>query len=43
MGLLTPGLKLAKSLYEELAEQGKTENGTQALYTWYERSGNGKQ
>ncbi|RXT15270.1 NAD(P)-dependent oxidoreductase [Ammoniphilus sp. CFH 90114] len=32
MGLLTPGLKLAKSLYEELAEKGEAESGTQALY-----------
>jgi 3-hydroxyisobutyrate dehydrogenase len=32
MGLLTPGLALAKKLYEELAEMGEENNGTQALY-----------
>lgn len=32
MGLMTPGLKLAKSLYEQLAEQGEADSGTQALY-----------
>lgn len=35
MGLSTPGLELAKSLYEELAKQGEAESGTQALYKWY--------
>ena len=35
MGLATPGLDLAKSLYEELAEKGGSEQGTQALYRLY--------
>jgi 3-hydroxyisobutyrate dehydrogenase len=35
MGLATPGLDLAKSLYERLAEQGGGDNGTQALYKLY--------
>jgi 3-hydroxyisobutyrate dehydrogenase len=32
MGLVTPGLALAKKLYEELAEMGEEDCGTQALY-----------
>ena len=32
MGLMTPGLELAKGLYEQLAEGGEEESGTQALY-----------
>jgi len=32
MQLYTPGLKLAKALYEELAAKGKENQGTQALY-----------
>ncbi len=32
MGLETPGLSLAESLYEQLAEMGEGESGTQALY-----------
>jgi len=32
MGLDTPGLALAKSLYETLAQQGYENDGTQALY-----------
>jgi 3-hydroxyisobutyrate dehydrogenase len=32
MGLLTPGLELAKSLYDELAANGEEDSGTQALY-----------
>jgi 3-hydroxyisobutyrate dehydrogenase len=36
MGLPTPGLALAKSLYEELAEAGDAELGTQALIRWFE-------
>lgn len=32
MGLSTPGLALAKSLYEQLAERGEENSGTQALY-----------
>lgn len=35
MGLLTPGLKLAKQLYEQLAETGEENSGTQALYKLY--------
>jgi 3-hydroxyisobutyrate dehydrogenase len=35
MGLLTPGLKLAKDLYEKLAEIGEENSGTQALYKLY--------
>jgi 3-hydroxyisobutyrate dehydrogenase len=35
MGLLTPGLKQTKRLYEELAEIGEDNSGTQALYKWY--------
>ena len=37
MGLSTPGLELAKSLYERLAQEGEADSGTQALYKWYER------
>ncbi|NLT94067.1 MAG: NAD(P)-dependent oxidoreductase [Clostridia bacterium] len=32
MGLWTPGLELAKSLYEKLAALGEEDSGTQALY-----------
>lgn len=32
MGMRTPGLALAKSLYDELANQGEENSGTQALY-----------
>lgn len=32
MGMMTPGLELAKSLYDELANQGEENSGTQALY-----------
>lgn len=35
MGLPTPGLDLALRLYEELAEQGGAESGTQALYALF--------
>jgi len=35
MGLLTPGLELAKSLYDKLAEQGEQNSGTQALIKLY--------
>lgn len=35
MGMLTPGLSLAKSLYEKLAEQGEENSGTQALYKYW--------
>ncbi|WP_066058097.1 NAD(P)-dependent oxidoreductase [Robertmurraya korlensis] len=36
MGMMTPGLALAKSLYEKLAEQGEEESGTQALYKYWQ-------
>ncbi|RNB78370.1 NAD(P)-dependent oxidoreductase [Brevibacillus panacihumi] len=36
MGLLTPGLELAKSLYDEMAAEGEENSGTQALIKWYE-------
>ncbi|MGI8385597.1 NAD(P)-dependent oxidoreductase [Robertmurraya sp. P23] len=35
MGMMTPGLSLAKSLYEKLAEQGEENSGTQALYKYW--------
>lgn len=35
IGLETSGLALAKSLYDKLAEEGKENMGTQALYTYY--------
>jgi 3-hydroxyisobutyrate dehydrogenase and related beta-hydroxyacid dehydrogenases len=35
MGLNTPGLKLAKSLYEQLEEQGEGNSGTQSLFKLY--------
>ncbi len=35
MDLDTPGLDLAKSLYEKLAEQGGSDDGTQALFKVY--------
>lgn len=35
MNLMTPGLKLAKSLYDQLAEQGEENSGTQVLYKLY--------
>lgn len=37
MGLLTPGLALAKQRYEELAEMGFENDGTQALYKLYKK------
>ncbi len=36
MGLRTPGLALAKQLYEELAAAGGEDDGTQALYKLYQ-------
>lgn len=36
MGLMTPGLELAKSLYEKLASEGEENSGTQALFKLYE-------
>jgi 3-hydroxyisobutyrate dehydrogenase len=35
MGLETPGLQLALDLYEELANEGFENDGTQALYRLY--------
>jgi len=35
MGLQTPGLALAESIYKQLAELGYDEKGTQALYLYY--------
>lgn len=35
MAIQLPGLSLAKSMYEELAEQGMNDNGTQALISYY--------
>lgn len=37
MGRELPGLDLVRSLYQTLAEQGFTRNGTQALFKLYER------
>ncbi|PEB39002.1 NAD(P)-dependent oxidoreductase [Bacillus pseudomycoides] len=37
MKLYTPGLKLAKSLYEELQADGKEDKGTQALFSLLEK------
>jgi len=37
MGMLTPGLELSKSLYDELAANGLADNGTQALIKWFEK------
>jgi len=36
MGLETPGLTLSLKLYEELAEEGGEDSGTQALIKWFE-------
>lgn len=36
MGLETPGLALARSLYERLSREGAGDKGTQALYTLYD-------
>lgn len=35
MGLLLPGLQLAREMYERLVQQGLGEKGTQVLYTSY--------
>ncbi|MBE4908973.1 NAD(P)-dependent oxidoreductase [Bacillus luteolus] len=35
MGMNTPGLSLAKQLYEQLAENGEENSGTQALFKFY--------
>ncbi len=37
LGLETPGLKLAKSLYERLAAEGAEDDGTQALFKLIDR------
>ena len=37
MNLDLPGLALAKSLYETLENDGLGDNGTQALFKWYQR------
>lgn len=37
MGLMTPGLELSKSLYEQLASEGEENSGTQVLYKLYLR------
>ncbi|MFL9899851.1 NAD(P)-dependent oxidoreductase [Paraburkholderia fungorum] len=37
MGRELPGLDLVRSLYQKLADQGFTRNGTQALFKLYER------
>lgn len=35
MNMMTPGLKQAKALYDDLAAQGEEDSGTQALYKLY--------
>ena len=35
-GLDLPGLRLAKKLYDQLADQGMENCGTQALFQWYD-------
>lgn len=37
MGMETPGLRLAREMYEKLAAEGEGESGTQALYKYWER------
>lgn len=37
MGMEAPGLALAKKLYEQLAQEGEENSGTQALYKYWER------
>lgn len=36
MGLDLPGLRLAKKLYDQLADQGMENCGTRALFQWYD-------
>lgn len=36
MGMMTPGLSLAKKMYAELADKGEENSGTQALYKYWE-------
>jgi len=38
LGLSLPGLELARAMYEELAESGEENSGTQALYKKYENT-----
>lgn len=40
MNLYLPGLELAYSLYEKLAQEGFGEEGTQALIRWYQKNSN---
>ena len=35
MGMVAPGLALSKSMYDQLAEAGEENSGTQALYKHY--------
>lgn len=37
MGMNFPGLSLAKSLYDQLAEKGEENSGTQALYKYWKK------
>ncbi|WAA11124.1 NAD(P)-dependent oxidoreductase [Fervidibacillus albus] len=37
MGMEAPGLALAKKMYEQLAQEGEENSGTQALYKYWER------
>ncbi|MEK5105187.1 NAD(P)-dependent oxidoreductase [Cytobacillus sp. FSL K6-0129] len=37
MGMETPGLRLAREMYEKLAAEGEGDSGTQALYKYWER------
>lgn len=37
MGISTPGLSLSLALYEDIAEHGENDSGTQALITFFER------
>ncbi|WP_026583096.1 NAD(P)-dependent oxidoreductase [Bacillus sp. J33] len=37
MGMMTPGLALAKKMYAELAEEGEENSGTQALYKYWNK------
>ncbi|OMF52448.1 oxidoreductase [Paenibacillus sp. FSL R5-0490] len=37
MGMMTPGLSLARKMYAELAENGEENSGTQALYKYWEK------
>lgn len=37
MGMLTPGLSLAKKMYAQLAEEGEENSGTQALYKYWNK------